>query len=460
MPAAGQTWQSLLLEVSKSNVIDAGNLRGAAVLVCEAVRCGLEVERCSLWLLDDGGHSLRCEYLVDQRETHAQPSLLLDDEAFPRYFAALRELRSLDAGDALHDPRTAEFVDSYLWPQGILAMLDTPIRRGAQLAGIICAEHRGSARRWNNEEMVFVGNLADLFARAMTAAERVRYEQELQQLNLSLERRVEERTRSLQETLAHLEATREQLVESEKLAALGSLVAGVAHEINTPIGVALTASSHCVEATKRLRDALAGGSLSRSQLQSGLAQSLEGLELVLRNLERAAKLIASFKQTAADRTSEQRARFELGDYVASVISTLQPMLKRRGVLAELVPHGYTTLDSYPGAIAHIVTNLVTNAVNHGFGEHYPEPRIHLLTALDGGQAVLEVRDNGRGMDADTLQHAMEPFFTTARGRGGTGLGLSIVNSMVSQTLGGQMLISSQPGTGTCVRIELPLSAPE
>jgi signal transduction histidine kinase len=327
------------------------------------------------------------------------------------------------------------------------------------MVGVICAEHRGGPRLWREDEQSYVGNLADLFARALIADERLQAQRELEQLNGELERRVEERTRSLQETLERLEAAHGQLLEREKLAALGALVAGVTHEVNTPVGIALTAASHGRKTLGTLVDALAAGSLSRNGLEQGLAELGEGFGLVEHNIARALQLLAHFKQTAADQTSEQRARFELGDCLESVLASLAPLLRQRGIRIALQSQGYVTMDSYPGAIAQIIANLVNNAALHAFADQVADKCITLRFEGEGDEVVMQVEDNGRGMDAATQAQAMEPFFTTARGRGGTGLGLSIVSTLVAQPLGGRMRLHSSPGAGTRFVFYLPLVAP-
>jgi two-component system, NtrC family, sensor kinase len=453
-------WQRLLLAVSRSPMIDSGDVLGASVLICDAAAQGLEVERASVWMLAPNRRSMQCIALVDHADPSASNNISLSEDDYPSYFAALAEQRSLAIEDALSDPRTVEFVAGYLRPLGIHALLDTPIRQHADTVGIICAEHRGSPRLWREDEQSFVGNLADLFARALISAERLHYQHELERLNSELERRVDERTRSLQEALSNLESTREQLVEREKFAALGALVAGIAHEVKSPIGVALTAASHGLDVQRGLQVALATGSLTRQRMDEAMQQLGEALDMTQRNISRAVELLDHVKQTAADRTSEKRAVFELGAYVESVLATLSPLLRKRGIRVEIDSTGPAQLDSYPGAIAHILGNLVENAARHGFSPEQRDAQLSIHIARHGDEVELEVADNGAGMDAATLARATEPFFTTAQGRGGTGLGLAIVQSMTERSLGGTLRLDSRPGKGTRALLRIPLVAPQ
>lgn len=456
-------WQGLLADISRSDAIDAGNVPAAAQMVCDAATSGLNVVRASVWLVDPSLCSMQCVALVDRLDASAPNNLSLSDQDYPSYFSAvqaLEERRCIAVEDCLTDACCRELVEPYLRPLQIGAMLDTPIHRHGQLTAILCAEHRGGPRRWSEDEQVFTANLGDLFARAMIAAERMDYEGRLEQLNASLEQRVQERTERLEQALANLESTQHQLIEREKLAALGSLVAGVAHEINTPVGVAMTAASHGRELLRNLDRGFREGKLQRSTLSSAIDGLDEALDMVMRNIERAARLVESFKRTAADRTSEQRSRFEVNAYAEAVLATLQPLLRRRGVTLQFEAGTPCELDSFPGALAHALSNLVTNAALHAFAPQTPEARLRVSVRCEADQVCIEVVDNGRGMDAALRQRAFDPFFTTARADGGTGLGLAIARSMVEQSLGGSLQLETAPGQGCRFLLRLPRRAPE
>lgn len=441
-------------------MIDSGDVLGASALICDATVQGLDIERASIWMLAPNRRSMQCIALVDRADPSASNNISLCEDDHPAYFAALAEQRSLAIEDALRDPRTRDFVDGYLVPLDIQALLDTPIRQHGDMVGIICAEHRGSARLWRDDEQSFVGNLADLFARALTSAERLHYQRELERLNDELAQRADERTRSLQDALARLESTRVQLVEREKLAALGALVAGVVHEVNSPLGIALTAVSHAFDLQRNVFTALTAGTLTRNAMNESLGQLDDALDMAQRNMQRAIELLAHLKQTAADRTSENRARFELGSYLESVLATLSPLLRKRGIRVVLDGEGPIELDSYPGAIAHILSNLVQNAAQHGFATAGPDALLSIRFAQHDDEVEIEVVDNGDGMDAATLARAQEPFFTTMRGAGGTGLGLAIVQGMAERQLAGRLHLDSRPGKGTRALVRIPLVAPE
>lgn len=454
--------ERLLLDLSRTSLIDEGELDAAAETLCEAMAHGLEVERASLWLLEAGGEAMRCTHLFDTREGGHQrlPGLLLEAQTYPRYFAALRAARSIVANDAAHHSDTAEFAHGYLDVFGIGALLDGPVRQHGRMVGILCAEHRGGPRKWTRGERSFAASLCDLYGRALTAADRREYRNRLEALNLTLEARVQERGAELQAALDRLDEARQALMARERFAALGELVAGIAHEINTPIGVIVTAASHARGVLLELRQAHERGELTRSGFDAGLAGLTESLAMVERNAERAAGLVESFKRTSADRSHDARARFELGGVVTDVLTTLQPLLRRRKVVALFEPGPALRCDSYPGALGQALTNLIVNACTHGYpGEAPAGAEVRVRAWKEGNEVVLEVADDGVGMPPEVSAKAFDAFFTTARSRGGTGLGLGIVRSLVARSLGGEVGLDSAPGAGTRVRLRFPCVAP-
>ncbi|MCM2478392.1 hypothetical protein G4L37_02770 [Serpentinimonas maccroryi] len=292
-----------------------------------------------------------------------------------------------------------------------------------------------------------------------------RLEAELRSLNSELEDRVQQRTQSLeqannelQRTLNELRSTQDRLVQADKLAALGSLVAGVAHELNTPIGNALMAVSTLQESLRQFRERLQQG-LRRSELDAFVQQVGTADDIATRNLERAAELISSFKQVAVDQASSQRRRFQLAELVHEIVLTLQPLLKHSPYALEVeVPTGIG-LDSFPGPLGQVLANLVQNALVHGL-QGCASGRIRIeAAALEGEQFALSVSDDGQGIAQHLQDRVFEPFFTTRLGQGGSGLGLHIVHNLVTGVLGGRLALESSPGQGARFTLTCPLVAP-
>ena len=311
---------------------------------------------------------------------------------------------------------------------------------------------QAAGHRDSSASLLQLGQRHDEFGEVVEGFNRI-----AQRLNadLAAKQQDEETLRQAYEELKQAQAS---LVEAEKLAALGGLVAGVAHEINTPLGISLSSASLLAEATRRFATQLDSGQVKKSELQDYLATARESVELILSNAQRAAHLVQSFKQVAVDQTSEARRSFDLAEYLDEVIESLQPTFKRRPVqVRNDCPPGIP-MDGYPGALAQVVTNLLVNTLTHAFAAE-DSGLIRLSAERLDGEVRLCFEDNGQGIATEHLGHIFEPFFTTRRGSGGSGLGLHLVYNLVNKRMGGQIAVSSTPGQGTHFTLTLPLHAP-
>ncbi len=293
-------------------------------------------------------------------------------------------------------------------------------------------------------------------------------EKEVLQLNLELEQKVKDRTKELQhsmeqlnKTLNDLRTTQTQLVEHEKLASLGSLVAGIAHEINTPVGVSYTASSHLDETVKLLNNSFLSGSLTKSEFTDAIENLLECNRIIGKNLQRAAELVKSFKMVAVDQSSEEARLFNLKEYIESTIISLRPKLKRtRHKIILNIPE-QLELYSYPGAYSQIVTNFILNSTIHGF-IHTDEGEICIAVDVASDQLTLHYRDNGVGIEPEIERKIFEPFVTSNRNSGGSGLGTHIIYNLVTQVLKGRIQLEScEAGVHFIIKVpkQLPEEAP-
>jgi ligand-binding sensor domain-containing protein/signal transduction histidine kinase len=291
-------------------------------------------------------------------------------------------------------------------------------------------------------------------------------EEALRALNEELESRVEQRTLDLRganyelrQALDSLTLAQRQLVDAEKLASLGGMVAGIAHEINTPLGISVTAASHLHEESRRLSRLIAGGELTRSALQRFEEVARDSTGIVLRNLQRADRLIRSFKQVAVDQSSEERRVIDLGKSLDEIITTLGPSLKSSACRIAVHCPQLIIVETAPGALYQLVANLVMNSLMHGF-EKGTEGEIRIDVQRDESTVRIDYRDNGRGMDEEVRRRIFEPFFTTRRGQGGSGLGMHIAYNLVTQALHGSIECISAPGEGVLFRIVLPATPPD
>lgn len=255
--------------------------------------------------------------------------------------------------------------------------------------------------------------------------------------------------RERESTLSQLSAAQSQLVQAETMAALGQLVAGVAHEINTPVGVALTAASSLRDETLRVVALVEAGTAKRSDVTRYLAHADEATDLMLGNCANAAELIQSFKRVAVDQSSGQWLRFRVADYLHEIAASLKPTLRRGGhALTIECPHDLE-IDSFPGAFSQVVTNLIVNSTVHAWPDGTPgRIKIKIKSGRRGRDEIeLDYRDNGRGIPVEHRAKIFDPFFTTKRGQGGSGLGLHIVHNLVVATLLGKITYAEAPGGG-------------
>ena len=281
--------------------------------------------------------------------------------------------------------------------------------------------------------------------------------------NAIAKRKTEDELRASKEkaenALHELNAAQQNLIDAERLAALGGLVAGVAHEVNNPIGISLTVASSFARRAEMFEAELRSETgLGRSQLEEFVRTSRDAAQQLVGNLHRAGELIQSFKQVAADRSHAERRQFNLSEATDQIIASLRPALKKASITLSVEVPESLVIDGYPGSYGQILTNLFLNAANHGFADG--RSGAITISAKPRGNDDVEIifADNGAGMTPDVQRQAFDPFFTTRRNEGGTGLGLHIVYNLVTQQFGGRMMLDSRPGQGATFRIIMPRAA--
>jgi signal transduction histidine kinase len=261
-----------------------------------------------------------------------------------------------------------------------------------------------------------------------------------------------------EQALHELKQTQDSLVQAERLASLGGLVAGVAHEINTPVGITLTGASILQEATDRINIVMNTGNIKKSQIQEYIDTAVESSRLIMANSQRAAELIHSFKQIAVDQTSESKRPFKVKDYIDEVVMCLHPRLKKTNIQVKVNCEKDVELDSYSGAFAQIMTNLIMNSLTHAY-EASDTGCIEITAALHSDVLVLKFADDGKGIRPEFIGKIFDPFFTTQLGKGGSGLGLNIVFNLIAKKLGGSINVTSILGKGAQFTIRIPRVAP-
>jgi PAS domain S-box-containing protein len=291
------------------------------------------------------------------------------------------------------------------------------------------------------------------------AAEEITDRKRAEAALLAGEREIRNARDAAEAALRNLQETQNSLIEAEKLAALGRLVAGVAHEINNPVGTSLTVASSLERKTELFAGQVAQGSLKRSSLNEFLEISREASAQLVANLKRAAELIQSFKQVASDRNTSNQRIFDLGVLTEQVAMSLRPGLCKQNLVLNVECQPELMMNSYPGPYGQVLTNLFLNSVAHAFQAGKAGAIDIKVQALGKDNVEIVFSDDGCGMSQDVRRHAFDPFFTTRRDQGSTGLGLHIVHSIVTNYLGGRLTLRSEPNAGTTIQLILPRVAP-
>lgn len=281
-------------------------------------------------------------------------------------------------------------------------------------------------------------------------AERMRVEAEIVDKNVELQRVND----ALNESLENLKLTQTQLIAQEKMASLGGLVTGVAHEINTPLGIGVTAASHLKDKTVELIGMNEQHILSKTDFDNYLTIIKEASDMVLSNLLRASKLISSFKQIAVDQSREEKQNLFIKQSLDNVLISLSPKLKQARHSVEINCSEDLQIECCPGSFMQVFTNLISNSLLHGF-EGVEEGEIRVDIKESGDQVQIKYHDDGKGISEENQKKIFEPFFTTKRNKGGTGLGLHVMYNLIFQNMGGSIEVESHPGEGTTFLIQLP-----
>ena len=313
----------------------------------------------------------------------------------------------------------------------------------------------------NNEKEQVVGNVVVLHNITEVVEAQIR----LEAANSTLEKRVEERTVNLEETnkqlkesLESLAKTQESLIHSEKMAALGGLVAGISHEVNTPIGISVTSATNIEESITAMKSEFKSGGLTKKSFEYYVNHSMKGLAILIKNLERASGLIKSFKQVAVDQSSDENREINLYSYCNEIITSLHPKLKTTDIKVNNQVTKDITMNTNPGAIYQVLSNLIVNTITHGYeGTELKQPLINIDATEEDEFIKINYKDNGKGVSDDVLARLFEPFFTTKRGQGGSGLGMNVVYNLVTTTLKGQIVAVSSLGNGLNISITTPVS---
>ena len=387
-------------------------------------------------------------YFVDQKDSEAPVKRFPYGKAMCSYLLHSKQAQLHDAGSFARLVASGQ-VNEPLGNVDIASWMGAPMLVHDKPQGVLIVQSYDPSVIYTKADLDLLAFMASHVAVAiarMQADRKLRATKEL----------LEEQNAALNTALTQLQQAQGELVRQEKLASLGGLVAGVAHEINTPLGICVTATSHLVEELRLTREELANGEMTEDSLGNFFDIVDQSLRIMTTNTQRAAALVRSFKQVAVDQSSGDIRSFNLRNYLNEVLLSLQPKLKGRPVQVEVDCVHDLVLDSYPGAVSQIVTNMVVNSLVHGF-EREQAGKIAIRAALDGDTVTLTYADDGAGMDQESLDKLFDPFFTTKRGSGGSGLGAHILFNLVTGALGGTVHVDSAPGQGLRYELRFPRS---
>jgi predicted ATPase/signal transduction histidine kinase len=382
---------------------------------------------------------------VDQEEVTVLQSLPIDThlpETIINYVT--RTLDKVVLTEARRDGRYA--AHPYIQTHQIQSVLCFPIVYQQQLRAILYLENNLTPGAFTPDRLQVLKMLSGQIAISLENA----------QVMAHLDAKVKERTAQLNAKIEELTHTRQELVQSEKMASLGRLVAGFAHELNTPLGVALGSASVLQREAQKIHRLMAQEEVDVDELLSAVTSVEDGFTLTLSNLERAANLVTSFKRTAVDQTSGEVRTFRVLEVIEDTINTLHNRFKPTGIKIQVTCPQELKVNSLPGALEQILTNLLMNSLIHGFDEGQRAGQIQLVVRLQETQLHLEYSDNGKGIASENLAKIFEPFFTTHRAHGGSGLGMYICYNLVTTQLQGTLTVDSVLGQGVIFRIDYPV----
>ena len=324
------------------------------------------------------------------------------------------------------------------------------------------AQKQAEIKKKNIQRNAFIGGFALVLVLALVLYRGYRQKRRanimLDEKNVLITRQKAELTQTLEE----LRATQEQLVESEKMASLGNLVAGVAHEINTPVGIGITASSSLVEETKQFAELYKKDKMNRKALEEYLENTFQASELILKNMNRTGELVQSFKQVSVDQMVDEKRKFNLKSYLSDIMLGIKPEFGKKTIKIDIDCDENLEINSFPGAFAQIITNLTLNSVRHGFRKKEKgnititaKTKCHSERSEESSHLLLQYKDDGTGISKENLPKIFDPFFTTNK-QIGTGLGLHIVYNLVTQKLKGNIKCESKEGKGVLFTINVQL----
>ncbi|MET3107727.1 signal transduction histidine kinase [Oxalobacteraceae bacterium GrIS 2.11] len=439
-----ETLQRVLYQIAELSVLVSENNR-KFVRLHDIISQLVKVPNFMVALYHEESKEFSIEYFIDEMNPNSQIARFPLGAGITSYVVKKRQAQlinrsRLDALIANGEIKVLGKIASYSW-------MGAPLMVDDRLYGVIIIQSYSPDLIYTQGDLDLIAFVASHVAAALA---RIRADEDIHVAKTQLEQQND----VLNQTLDTLKSAQAELVSQEKLASLGSLVAGVAHEINTPLGICVTATSHMVEELALMKKQLGEDQLSADGLREFIDIFDQSLRIMTTNSQRGAALVRSFKQVAVDQSSESIREFDLRVYLDEILFSLQPKFKGKKIAIKIDCASGIAMKTYPGALSQVMTNMLTNSLIHGF-DGRAKGHIDITVKVDDKMAYLSYSDDGLGMDSEALEKLFEPFFTTKRGQGGSGLGTHIVYNLVTGPLAGSIKAVSSPGNGLQYQIKFP-----
>lgn len=406
-------------------------------------------------IYDENKQCLRIAYLVDEKDNIKDDSEIPLGTGLSSYVIKTREPQLLNM-KKINKLISEGELEGVVGSTDFTSWMGSPMISANMLHGLIVIQSYEENIIYTDEDLELLNFVAKHIAIAIEEVVSANQKAESQAKLANQHRLLEHKNDNLNQLIIQLKSAQTELIQKEKMASLGGLVAGIAHEINTPLGICVTGVSHLQEEFKRIKGSLASNTLTQNKLIDFFDDLDEVLNILSTNTQRGASLVNSFKQVAVDQTSNEARHINLQTYINEIILSLKPTLKRTAINLRVVCDEFLSLNVDAGAISQILSNLILNSVKHGFDEG-DKGNIVIKADKKEGYVLLNYHDDGKGLDDNALKMLFEPFYTTKRGAGGSGLGTHLVYNLVTSSLNGSITAQSQLGKGLTYEIKFPFA---
>lgn len=429
------------------------------VQVHEIIQTLLLAKNFYIALFDEAENIITVPYYIDEKETEREMGFSMPlGNGFSSYVINTRQAQRIFPEDVDSLVRNG-FIKAVVGPQDYSCWLGAPMISSNIVHGLIVVQSYEPGVIYTQEDLRLLNYVANHVAKAAESMQNKQMRKD-SQLKLAKQHRVlEQQNKSLNDTLNVLKKTQQELIQKEKMASLGGLVAGIAHEINTPLGICVTGVSHLMEEYNDVKKSLQDESLTQDQLDDFFEEVEQVGQILTTNMQRAADLVNSFKQVAVDQSSNSVRDIEFEQYIHGVILSLKPTLKKKKHVITVQCPSTISIRANAGALSQVLSNLLLNSYIHGF-DGIEQGKILINVEERNGFILMRYQDDGNGIDNQALEQLFDPFYTTKRGAGGSGLGTHLVYNLVTNALHGKIQAKSAVGKGLAYMIKFPVSTPD